>query len=76
VLVDVKVTPKAKRNALHEDGGVLRVQITAAPEDGKANKAVVKLLSKHFGVRQKAVRIVRGETSRTKKVEIEGLPRE
>lgn len=76
MLIEVKVTPKAKINAVIEDDGMLRVRVTAAPEDGKANKAVVKLLSKHFGVRQKDVRVVRGHTSRLKTVEIEGLPGE
>ena len=53
--------------------GVLRVRVSAPPVDGAANEALLRLLAKRFGVPRSALRIVSGETSRMKVVEIDGL---
>ena len=67
----VRVTPKASRARIEAgEGGVLKVYVTAAPEDGKANKAVLALLAKHLGVAKGRLRIVAGETGRDKVVEV------
>jgi uncharacterized protein (TIGR00251 family) len=50
--------------------------VTAPPVDGRANAAVIKLLAEWLGVSRSAVQIVRGETSRRKIVEIEGVSME
>ena len=70
----VKVVPRARRNAVEvaEDGS-LRVSVTAAPVDGKANEALVSLLSKHLRVPKFSVRVVRGHRARNKVVEVDGL---
>ncbi|GHS97010.1 UPF0235 protein [Bacteroidia bacterium] len=47
-----------------------RVYVTAAPADGAANRAVIKLLAEHLGVAKSKIRIIRGETSRDKLMEI------
>ena len=47
-------------------GGVLRVRVTAAPEGGEANRAVIALLAEVFGVAPSRVELVRGATSRDK----------
>ena len=73
MIIDIKVTPKASANRIKVEDGVVRAYVTAAPEDGKANKAVIKMLAKYYGVRQTAVRIVRGGTSRNKTVEIDDV---
>lgn len=79
----LKVAPKAKRSAI---GGLidaagdaasagekaLKVAVTAAPEDGKANAAVIALLAKEFGVAKSAISVVAGATDRRKIVEIRG----
>ncbi len=54
-------------------GGALWVTVTAPPAEGAANRACVELLADAFGVKRGHVRIVSGEKSRTKVVEIEGL---
>jgi uncharacterized protein (TIGR00251 family) len=51
---------------------VLRVKVTAVPEDGKANEALIGLLSKSFQIAKSKISIRRGTTSRIKEVEIEG----
>ncbi len=52
---------------------VLRVRVTAPPEEGRANDAVVALLAKALGVPKSRVRILRGHTARNKVVSVEGL---
>ena len=62
----VRVTPGAARNAVVERDGVLRITVTAAPENGKANAAVTQLLARALGVAPSALTLLRGETSREK----------
>jgi len=71
----VRVTPKAKsarvKREIDEKGGVYyKVYVTTAPEDGKANKAVIALLAKELGVPKSSLTIVRGLTSRDKLLQI------
>lgn len=70
--VAVKAIPKASKDevvGLMEDGS-LKVKVAAAPERGKANAAICELLAKEFGVPKRNVRVVHGETSHNKQVEI------
>ncbi len=69
----IRVQPKASRNDVIVEGDAIRVYVTTAPEDGKANKAVVDLLAKRFKLPKRAIEIVSGERSRTKIVSIEGF---
>ncbi|MBN2151003.1 MAG: DUF167 domain-containing protein [Candidatus Lokiarchaeota archaeon] len=59
--------------AIGDDGKSLIVHVTAPPEKGKANKAIVKLLAKRIGVGTSSVTIVRGATSSTKIIRVEGM---
>jgi hypothetical protein len=67
----VRVTPNARADAIMIDvdsGGIARlhIRVTATPEDGKANAAVIALLAKALGMRKTALRIVKGQSARTK----------
>lgn len=64
--ITVRVTPRAARNAVEAEGGILRVKVTAVPEDGKANAAVIKLLAKALGLPKSRLALIRGETARDK----------
>ncbi|MTH64425.1 DUF167 domain-containing protein [Paracoccus shanxieyensis] len=64
--IAVRVTPRASRNAVLADAGGLRVTVTAVPEDGKANKAVQKLLAKSLGIAPSRLVLIRGATARDK----------
>ncbi len=55
----------------HDD--VLIVKVTAPPVDSAANAAVVELLASVLDIPKRAITIVRGDTSRTKQIEIDGL---
>ncbi len=71
----VKVTPNAGENSISMSGknrpdGILLVRVTATPENGKANAAVLKLLSKALGLPKTSLAIVQGGNSRTKVIAI------
>ena len=70
--LDLKVVPKASRDRISGwVGERLKIQVTAPPERGKANAAVIALLCDLLGLPVSAVRIVSGETSPRKSVEID-----
>lgn len=72
--IAVHVTPKSGRDeVVGWREGELSVRVTAAPEEGKANAAVCGLLARSLGLPKRAVRVIRGESSRHKQVEIEGV---
>ena len=64
--VMVRVTPKAAANGIVLRDGQIRVSVTAAPEGGKANAAVQKLLAKAMGVPKSRLELIRGATARDK----------
>ena len=64
--IAVRATPKAARNAIVLRDGAIRVNVTVAPEGGKANAAGQKLLAKAMGVPKSRLRLIRGETARDK----------
>ncbi|MCW2986295.1 MAG: hypothetical protein JWR63_3865 [Conexibacter sp.] len=69
----VRLTPRADRDAIVADDGVIRVRVTAPPVGGQANMALVKLLAKALGVPRSRLTIVRGQSARDKLVRVEGL---
>jgi uncharacterized protein (TIGR00251 family) len=69
VKLALRVTPRAARNELGAvRDGRLQVRVTVAPEDGKANEAVIKLLAKSWRIAAGSFEIVSGHTSRDKLV--------
>jgi len=71
----VRVRPGAAGSALTGwmADGALKVAVKEPPEDGRANRAVTRLLAQAAGVAAGAVRVVRGAASRAKVVEVDGL---
>ncbi len=71
----VKVSPNAGENSISlagksGSGAALLVRVTATPENGKANAAVLKLLSRALGLPKTSLEIIRGNNARTKVVAI------
>ncbi|MDB6177462.1 DUF167 domain-containing protein [Paracoccus sp. Z330] len=64
--IALRATPRAARNQIRLEDGLLRVYVTAAPEKGKANDSIRKLLAKSLGVAKTRLVLVRGEASREK----------
>ena len=68
--IRVNVVSNSKNEEVtKEDDGFL-VKVKEPPKEGKANKAVIKLLAEYFGVSQGSIRIVMGFRSRTKVIEV------
>lgn len=77
VRIALHVTPKSSRDQIAGwRGGELSVRVTSAPEGGKANAAACKTLATALGVPKSAVSVVRGQKSRHKQVEVEGVSQE
>ena len=71
ITLSVRVQPRAKRNAVQPAaGGGLKVYVTAPPEDGRANDAVVETIAEWLGVKRRQVEIVSGATNRNKVVRV------
>lgn len=68
---NIRVTPHAKQNKVVDADGVLRVYTTTAPEKGRANDAVVKLLADYLDVPKSRIKIAKGLTGRNKVVTID-----
>ena len=70
--IPVKVKPRSKTEDVTRemDGDVYVVRVKEPPVEGKANRAVLKLLAKHFGVPESRLRIVSGLTGKNKVIEV------
>ncbi len=71
VILKIYLQPKSSRNEIvgpYRDG--IKVRVTAAPVEGKANDALLRFLAKQFGVTPSAIEIVRGHRSREKLIRI------
>lgn len=69
-VIELRVTPNASANRITLDMDRIRVAVTAVPEGGRANAAVVKLLAKAIGVAPSRLVLLRGETAREKQFRV------
>lgn len=69
--VHVRVIPNAGKNSIEEIEGKLKIKVAAPAIDGKANKAVIEILSAHFKIRKSAIKIIKGEKGKEKIIEID-----
>lgn len=79
------ITSRAKENKIEKQqtlsfgegeansSELYKIYVTAAPEQGKANKKMIELLAEYFKVSKSQVRIIKGEILRNKIVEIIGI---
>jgi len=73
-ILNVKVVPGASRNRVagrYGDG--IKVQVSAPPEGGKANQAVIAVIAAALGLKPQELQIIKGHTQARKLVEITGL---
>jgi uncharacterized protein len=64
--INVRIIPNARKTLVIEEDGRLKIYIMAPAVDGKANVALIKLLSDHFKIKKSNFKIIRGEKSRDK----------
>jgi uncharacterized protein (TIGR00251 family) len=71
ITIAVTVKPNAKKPAITRISDTeYRATVNAAPQDGKANQALIELLADHFGVARSSVEILRGRSARKKLIRI------
>ncbi|HZU96607.1 MAG TPA: DUF167 domain-containing protein [Planctomycetota bacterium] len=73
VFIKVAARPGTRDAVLGAHGDALKLGVSAAPDKGKANKALAELLAEVLGTKKSAVSLVSGETSREKVFRIEGI---
>jgi uncharacterized protein (TIGR00251 family) len=76
VLVAVRAQPNARKTGLlGVQAGAIKLAVTAPPEDGRANAAIVELMRELLGLKRSQVELSSGATGRNKKLLIRGLPK-
>lgn len=80
VRLAIRLTPNGGRDAIDgiepdgDDGMLLKARVTAVPEKGKANKALIVLVAKSLGIAKSSISLASGDTSRKKILRIDGDP--
>lgn len=69
--INITVVPRSKRTLIEDISQGLKIHIHEPAIEGKANKRVIEVLAKHYGVNKSSVTIVRGLHSRHKVVDID-----
>ncbi|WP_246100719.1 DUF167 domain-containing protein [Palleronia caenipelagi] len=69
-ILELKVTPGARQPEIRREGDVIRVKVTAPPDKGKANAAVIVALAKALGLPKSRLELVSGAASRSKRVKV------
>ncbi len=66
LIIQLKISPNASKNAILKDDTGLKIKLTAQPIEGKANKALIEFLSKQLKVPKTSIEIIKGDTSKDK----------
>ena len=78
--LSIRLTPNGGRDSVEgvetdaEGNAYLKARVSAVPENGKANKALIALLSKKLRLPKSAISVISGETARKKILRIDGDP--
>lgn len=77
IFLAVKIVPKSSSNQiLGWEGEELKIKIAAVPEKGEANEELIHFLAKTFKIAKSQIQLVKGQTSRHKKLRITNLSEE
>jgi uncharacterized protein (TIGR00251 family) len=75
MILTVYTKPNARKNSVEwVDEDTVKISVKAKPEKGKANEAILELLSEELDIRKTAMEIIRGKTTRIKQIEIIDKP--
>ncbi|MEO0105232.1 MAG: DUF167 domain-containing protein [candidate division WOR-3 bacterium] len=69
-IIKIQVIPNAKKNEIVKEKDRLKVYLTAPPIEGKANKVLIEILAEYFNVKKGQIKIIKGEKSKDKIIEI------
>jgi hypothetical protein len=73
-ILPVRAQPGSRRNTIvGEQGGSLKIAVTAPPDQGRANKALAQVLCDQLGLKKSQVELIAGPTSRDKKFLLRGV---
>ena len=76
-VLSVRAQPGARRNGIvGEKAGTLKVAVTAPPDQGRANKALIEVLAECLGIKKSQVELLSGQTHREKRFLIRGVTRQ
>lgn len=71
ILAHIKILPRSSINqVVGKEAGVWKIKLTAPPMDGKANKELINFLAKRLKIAKGRIKIISGQRSRLKKIEI------
>ncbi len=68
--IAVKVKPRSRSEEVSREGDSYVVKVKEPPVEGRANRAVLRLLAEHLGVSESRLRVVSGFSSRNKVIEV------
>jgi len=66
----IKVIPNSKKDNIIKEDNILKIHVTAQAVDNKANKSLIALLSEFLKVKKSKIKIIKGQKSRLKIIEI------
>ena len=70
MIIEIKVNTKSNKNEIITAENSYKANLTTAPSNGKANKALIGLLSDYFKVSKSQISIIKGEKSNNKIIKI------
>jgi uncharacterized protein len=74
ITIKIKVEPRSSRKGISGViGDTLKIRVNSPPVGGAANEELIDILSEEFGIRKTAIKIVRGNSSKDKLVEVVGI---
>jgi len=76
LILKIKVEPRSSRaGVVGQYGDALKVKLTSPPVEGRANKELIEILAKLFGVHKRNIEIISGHSSKNKLVKLHGKER-
>lgn len=70
--INVKIVPGSKRKEIRKESDYFKVYLKSKPEKGKANRELIDLLSSNFNIPKNSIKIIKGEHSKNKIIDLGG----
>lgn len=71
MILNVRVVPRSSRTHVSKEGNRFKVYLTKPAQDGLANTQLILLLSEHLKIKKYQIRIIKGEKSRDKLIQVD-----